>query len=596
MMCSLQNLVIVSLMFAFCTAQTQSQPQISTPQKTNGRSPEPSTSQSNIVRNVSETDLNITEDSGGSEGYFGSVKTWIVITSSVGGFVLLCAMVTAVSCRRRRHRLQWNDHPKPAMDIVVDDIIHEMDYEYEFEIEKPEREPGTRITETEFSPSRLNSRQPSNQSVTSTYIEILPTAGGESIPKSISTIGEYLDLGAISPLSDTSRDTHSEACSPRQRLLDVDYADIDPDLTRALATALQSHQRDRLSSMSSMGSTSTVDRTPPRTPRQSRKQSRQRQRAPSNIHHLDEPQPQHRLQLQSSNHIAQHPSGLRSSSISSFLADEVERIPRLVQGISELDQDSMDYSSEVENGHHGPLTKRTSLSSIASTSSYWTIGPDMETISTRLTHIHGRVVEGCGEDAIYIVDLSRERATAALRVLSPSDGSFVLRRDETLHTRTDSLFLSYLYAFKIHHCPIYIRSDQYFIGLRPFPTLTSLIEYYKCHIDDNMKCYLSRQCRLDGQSLHPKKARESAYDSEDELLCAELLDELENMSGARDDGANGVGGYNQVRHTSSGEGGRHERDHFPSSNYSIHGVDVDRLSTRSSLVNLSPMSHSVGDF
>ena len=171
--------------------------------------------------------------------------------------------------------------------------------------------------------------------------------------------------------------------------------------------------------------------------------------------------------------------------------------------------------------------------------------------------------------AVHPHFLNRQVATVLLLECTTGDGTFMFRIDSIgtaagtsvsdngsgsgdgagEQQERDLLFLSLLYQGVVYHHPIVTRSDQLYLGTRPFDSLEAMVAYHSQKRENGND--LTLQCALGAQHLPeaqrqpgsssmgvgagssgggPGMVRRPTIDaSRDMLDCDNLLDELEDI-------------------------------------------------------------------
>ena len=173
------------------------------------------------------------------------------------------------------------------------------------------------------------------------------------------------------------------------------------------------------------------------------------------------------------------------------------------------------------------------------------------------------------EDVVSPHFLNRQDATVLLQECTTGDGAFLFRVDSIASPTSggggggssaefgvdsqhqlaergeeqqerDLLFLSLLFKGTVHHHPIVTRSDQLYLGPRPFHSLEAMVLYHTQRQEDTgdltLQCPLGQQC-VPGAQQQPGSVngvtglvRRPLIDaSRDMLDCDSLLDELEGI-------------------------------------------------------------------
>jgi hypothetical protein len=133
--------------------------------------------------------------------------------------------------------------------------------------------------------------------------------------------------------------------------------------------------------------------------------------------------------------------------------------------------------------------------------------------------------------------LDRQDATVVLQEAVPGeDGTYLFRIDVGAGIESggrDSLFLSLVSGGKVYHYSIVTRSNQLYLGTRPFTSLEHIVEHHQETRDDfAIQCPLTSPCdeRFVQQLQTPGLVhRPLVHASRQMLECDALLDELEEM-------------------------------------------------------------------
>lgn len=133
-----------------------------------------------------------------------------------------------------------------------------------------------------------------------------------------------------------------------------------------------------------------------------------------------------------------------------------------------------------------------------------------------------------------VTPTAMDRETAAHLLLSSGhhhNGCFLLRTGHPYgETGELTIFLTYMYSGEVHHVPATRRSEQVYVGVRPFNSVFEAVQFFRANAPpaDILKCKLTVACKWRESELqHAVTLAQGAPDRTADRACTSLLDDID---------------------------------------------------------------------